>query len=124
MSKRLTVTDLLKEKEKYVMKDNVTEELYIERLDATITIQKPSRSLVLEAHGIEEEGGSDIFLIYNSVTEPNLKDAELQKAFDCKEPTDIVEKVFSPGEIVTIAQYGLSLAGYSDSVKRVKDLKN
>lgn len=120
---KLTVTDLLKNKEKHASIPT-TEELFVKRLDGSITIQKPARSLVIEAQGIKEEGGSDIFLIYNIVTEPNLRDAELQKEFGCVEPTDIVEKLFSPGEIVSIAQQGLALAGYNDKVTKVSDLKN
>lgn len=120
---KLTVTDLLKNKEKNDLVP-VTEELFIERLDGSITIQKPSRTLVLESNGIKEEGAADIFLMYNIVTEPNLKDAELQKEFGCVEPTDIVEKVFSPGEIVSVVQHGLALGGYRDNVSKVTDLKN
>lgn len=123
--KKLTLTDLLKDKEKYHVKDDVTEDLFIPRIDAIITIRKPERSLCIESFqmGRDDEDG-DVFLVYNTVVEPNLKDSDLQKEFGCVEPSDIVEKVFEAGEIVKIAQAALDLAGYTDSVSKVADLKN
>lgn len=125
-TKKLTLNDLLKEKEKYQVKDNVTEDLYIPRLGAAITIRKPERSLCIESiqMGQSEDGDGDVFLAYNTIVEPNLKDSELQKTFGCVEPTDIVLKIFESGEVVKIAQTALELAGYDNTVKKVKDLKN
>lgn len=126
--KKLTLTDLMKDKEKYEVKADVTEELYIHRLDASIVIRKPERSLCLEAFQMasdeSQDGKADPFVVYNTVIEPNLKDKELQKEFGCVEPVDIVEKIFEPGEIASIAQVGLELAGYKKSVNKVTDLKN
>lgn len=129
MSKRLTVVDLLKEKEKYQVKQDVTEEVYVERLDADVVIRKPEKSLVSEVFGMvkdeKQSDDADIYMVYNTVIEPNLKDAELQKAFDCKEPMAIVEKLFEPGEISQLSQVALELAGYKKgTVSLVKDLKN
>lgn len=129
MSKRLTVTDLLKEKEKYEVKQDVTEEVYVERLDANVVIRKPEKSLVSEVFSMakdeEQSEYADIYMVYSTVIEPNLKDAELQKAFGCKEPMAIVEKLFEPGEISQLSQVALELAGYKNgTVKLVKDLKN
>src|SRR5690625_2672728 len=124
--KKLTLNDLIKEKEKYQVKDDVTEELFIPRLDATITIRKPERSLCLESiqMGQQDDKEGDVFLVYNTVVEPDLKDKELQQAFGCVDPTEVVLNLFESGEIVNIAQSALDLAGYSDSVKKVNDLKN
>lgn len=128
MSKRLTVTDLLKEKEKYQVKQDVTEEVYVERLDANVVIRKPEKSLCTEVFEMsrgQSESDADIYMVYSTIVEPNLKDAELQKAFDCKEPTDIVEKLFEPGEIAQLSAVAFDLAGYEKgAVKLVKDLKN
>jgi hypothetical protein len=66
---------------------------------------------------------SDIHMVYNIVVEPNLKDKKLQDAYDCVEPTDIVEKLFEIGEIGQISGHGMMLAGYGTEVKVVKDLK-
>lgn len=126
--KKLTLTDLIQNKEKFQVKNKETEELYIERFDATVTIEKPERSLVLEALSMaedkEQSTKADAFLVYNIMVEPNLKDKELQKEFGCVEPTDIVEKIFEPGEVTNIAKIALEMVGYDNAVKRVRDLKN
>lgn len=125
--KKLTTTDLLKRKEQYKVKDDVKEDVYIERLDATITIKKPDRALCMDALQLtkdEQGSNADVFLVYNVVVEPNLKDKELQKEFGCVEPSDIVEKIFDAGEIMQLSQIALELSGYNSGVKRVKDLKN
>lgn len=118
--KKLTLTDLIKEKEKFQVKTGVKKDLYLDQLDATITILQPERSVVMDA--IESQ--SDEYMVYDIVVEPNLKDAELQKAYGCVEPIDIVSKIFNPGTIKGIAQEGLKLAGYESNVKAVEDLKN
>ena len=120
VKKKLTLTDLIKEKEKYQVKTDTKQELYIEQLDATITIVKPERTTVMDAI----ESKSDDYMVYNIVIEPNLKDAELQKAYGCAEPTDIVSKIFDPGTIAGIANAGLKLGGYESNVKALEDLKN
>lgn len=126
--KKLTLTDLIKNKEQYETNGNVTEELYVERLDASITIKKPERSLCLEAfemvHDKNRVGESDVFMVYNIVIEPNLKDPKLQKEFGCVEPTDIVGKIFEAGEIAQVSKAGLDLAGYNTGISKVKDIKN
>lgn len=125
---KLTLTDLIKNKEKYQVKEDVKEELFIERLGASITIQKPDRSLCLEsiqmANDPNQAEKADVFMVYNIVVEPNLKDTTLHKEFGCTEPFDIVEKIFEVGEIPTIAGHGMLLAGYQNEMKMVKDLKN
>lgn len=126
--KKLTLIDLMKNKEKYQVKNDTTDELFIKRLDASISISKPDRSLCTEsfqmANDPNQSEKADSYLVYNIVTEPNLKDAALQKEFGCVEPTDIVGKLFEPGEITNIAKFGLELAGYTNGVDRVKDIKN
>jgi len=126
--KKLTVSDLISKKEKLLSKDDVTEELYIPSLDSSITIRKPSRALCLDtiekAQDNRTKDMADIYMVYNCVVEPNLKDKKLHKEFSCTEPTDIVEKIFEVGEIGAISGKCLEMAGYSDQVKAVKDLKN
>ncbi|WLR52466.1 hypothetical protein LC040_06070 [Bacillus tianshenii] len=125
---KLTLTELIKNKEKYQVKADTKEELFIERLGASITINKPERSLCLEAFQMANDDvqaeQADAYVVYNIVSEPNLKDSELHKTFGCAEPIDIVEKLFEAGEIARIAQTGLELAGYNKTIKKVKDLKN
>lgn len=124
---KLTIKDLIENKEKYTKEKKRTQELYVESIDATITIEKPERSLVLDAIELAEdenhEGNGDDFLVYNMVKEPNLKDKELQKAYGCVEPIDIVHEIFDVGTITSIAQAGMALAGYTSKVTPVDDIK-
>lgn len=125
---KLTLTDLLEKKEQIQPKQNVTQEILVDRLGATVTIRRAERSLVLDTMDIakndEGEDKSDEYFVYNIMTEPNLKDKELQKAYGCVEPTDIVSKIFEFGEISSIAAAGMKLSGYSKGITLVKDLKN
>lgn len=118
--KKLSLTDLIENKEKYQVKTGVEKDLYLEQLGATVTILQPERSMVLDSF----ESESDEYLVYNIVIEPNLKDPGLQKKYDCVEPMDIVTKIFDPGTVTGIAKAGLKLAGYDSKVKMVEDLKN
>lgn len=90
-------------------------------LDGTIQIESPTSALAREAQDMEN---GDNYMVYSCVTEPPLKSKELQEAFGCVEPMEIVEKIFEPGEIPQIAIECLKLAGYVDGVKAVDDIKN
>ncbi|MEH7389655.1 phage tail assembly chaperone [Bacillus sp. JJ1474] len=126
--KKLTITDLIEQKEKLTKSKKKTRELYIDQLGGTITIEAPERSLVLDSIDLSNdnsyEGNPDDFLVYNIVVEPNLKDPELQKIYECKEPVDIVSKIFDVGTITGIAKEAMNLAGYNSKVTPVDDLKN
>ena len=127
MAKKLTLKELLAQKEQLKNKKTATVDLYIESMDAEITVKVPSASLILEAQGQGEEdpARADSYLIFNSVIEPDLKDKELQEAYGCIEPLDIVEKIFLPGEISSIAVEIMKSAGYGSNVSRVgKEVKN
>ncbi|MEK5070795.1 phage tail assembly chaperone [Sporosarcina sp. FSL K6-1508] len=118
--KKLTLAELIDKKEQYLVKKEGTEELYLEQLNATVTIVQPDRQTVLDAF----ESESDEYLVYSMVTEPDLKDKDLQKAYGCAEPIDIVTKIFDPGTVAGIAKAGLKLAGFESNVTVVKNLKN
>jgi len=120
---KITLTELMARKEQMLegKKTKKTQELYVNSLDGTITVETPDKVLVSEAVGMDN---GDEHLVYQCVKEPNLKDANLQKEFGCVEPMEIVNKIFDPGEVPQIAQQIMKLAGYSDSVKVVEDLKN
>lgn len=129
MGKKLTITDLIAQKDQLKQKKARREALHIESLDAEIVIQEPSRALAVEAlemvHDDMRSEKADPHLVYQCVVEPNLKDPELQKAYGCVEPIDIVEMIFRPGEIAAIAGHILQLSGYGSGVKKVDaDLKN
>ncbi|MCB5100715.1 hypothetical protein LGX04_09685, partial [Streptococcus mutans] len=95
---------------------------------AIVTIEEPDRSLVMDSLEMtkdeDDNVNADAFLVYNVMIEPNLKDKELQKEFGCVEPIDIVETLFSPGTISSIATQAMRLAGYSDDAEVVESLKN
>ena len=124
---KITLKELMARKEQMLASKKVqkTKELYVSSLEGTITITEPTRDIILEASGMEDNKG-DVYTVYQCVTEPNIKDRELQKEFECVEPMDIVEKVFSAGEITNIALKCIELAGYGqNSIKElVTDIKN
>jgi len=120
---KLTLKDLIARKEQMLesKKQKKTKDLYIKSLDSTITIESPTASLSKDAQEMEN---GDIYMVYQCVIEPCLKAKELQEAFECVEPMDIVEKIFDIGEIPQIAVECLKLAGYMDSVKALDEIKN
>ncbi|MCS1392975.1 hypothetical protein NXZ77_15465 [Lysinibacillus boronitolerans] len=124
--KRLTVTDLMKEKEKYQVKDDVTEDVLVERLGVEVVLRKPEKSLCVDTFKMGRDDTNDTdadeYMVYNTMVEPNLKDADLQKAYGCTLPTDIVAKIFEPGEIALLSEIAFELAGFKKG--GVKAIKN
>ena len=120
---KITLKELIRRKEQMLesKKQKKTKELYIKSLDGCITIESPSAALAKDSQ--ESENG-DVYMVYSSVVEPCLKSKELQEAFGCVEPMEIVEKIFDPGEIPLIAVECLKLSGYIDGVQAVDELKN
>lgn len=127
---KLTMDDLIKQKESLIRKKGVKKklEIYLEQLESVVTIEEPDSSLVTESIGIgsdeNQESNGDDFLVYNVMVEPNLKDPELQKIYECKEPVDIVNSIFSPGTVSAIAVEAMKMAGYMDGITPVAKLKN
>lgn len=119
---KLTLKDLIAKKEQ-VLNKKKTRDLYIKSLDAVITIEKPSIETIVDASKIDSGVESDKYLVYNCIIDPNLRDKELQQAYGCVEPSDIL-KIFDDGEISSIAKECMNLAGYSGSVSVVDDIKN
>ena len=120
---KITLQELIRRKEQMLESKRTpkTATLYIKSLDGTITIESPTADLARDA---QEMDNGDAYLVYSCVTEPCLKSRELQDAFGCVDPMEIVEKVFAVGEIPQIAMECLKLAGYVDGVKAVEDVKN
>ena len=83
----------------------------------TITVKQPSVKLIEDVLKIEGGRQSDIELIYESVIEPNLKDKDLQQAFGCTAPSDIVPLLFKAGEIGSIASAIMRCAGYGKTIE-------
>ena len=127
--KVLSLATLIKEKAKFKLgEETKTAELKVDRLDSLITIEIPDTQLCMDALNAKDDdtgAKSDDYLVYTIMKEPNLKDPELQKAYECTEPTDIVEMIFTRGEIADIAAYALDAAGFKrGTVKAVETLKN
>jgi len=117
----VNIKDLIAKKEEIQQKkENKTATLAVDSLGGSIKITKPTGTMVRDAREMGSPEG-DVYLIYNNVTEPNLKDPELQKAYGCVEPTEIVEKLFEDGEVALISQEIIKLAGYVDGVKALKN---
>ena len=119
---KLTLQELMKRKEQKLAakKTKATQDLYIKSIDATITIEEPEAALCRDANDMEA-GEGDKYMCYECIKEPNLKDKELQEAFGCSSPMDIVEVIFKPGVIPQIAIECMKLAGYVGGVDAVKN---
>lgn len=115
MSKKLTVQELIAQREKLAEKKSKTESLHVSSMDSDIVVKTPTKALILEAQNMGQEDATraDEYLIYQCVIEPDLKDKKLQEAFDCVEPMDIVGAIFLPGEVASIAEKIMGLGGYS-----------
>ncbi|MEG0258469.1 MAG: hypothetical protein RR595_05775 [Lysinibacillus sp.] len=136
MTERKTVKleDLIKEKLRLKLDGDrkITQSLTIPRLEADIDIEvmKSDVTDFLDvAHDkdstdeISEAAGHN--LIYTIVKEPNLRDKELQEAYECKEPTDIVPALFTDGEMLDIIDVAIDAVGMrKGTVQVVKNLKN
>ena len=101
---KITLAELIKRKEQVLeAKKNVKRaRVYVKSLGGEIVIKAPTKSLA----------------------EPDLHSKELQEAYGCTYPEEIVEKIFDDGEISPIAMECMKLAGYIDSVKLVEEVKN
>ena len=122
---KITLKDLIARKEQMLEAKRTPKrlDLFVKSLDGVITIEEPSRAIVIEAQEMGTDA-SDAYLIYQCVVEPNLKDTELHKEFGCVEPLEIIDKIFSAGEVVKISQQCLELGGYVDGVSVADTLKN
>ena len=123
MEKIVSIQDLIKNKEKIQARKNKLYDLEIPDF-GTVTIKQPTISLIMEAQNMENN--SDQYIIYETFVSPNLKDKELQKEFECTEPTDIVNKIFKIGEIAYIGRAIMECAGFNKDVKYKlhEELKN
>ena len=89
-------------------------------MDSTITIQEPNTALCRDAAAMPD-GDGDVYMCYESIVEPNLKSKEIQEAYGCNEPMDIVNMIFQPGEIPQIAVECMKMAGFMGGVEVIKN---
>jgi hypothetical protein len=118
-NKKLNIKDLIANAERLKKRKEETKELRVKSLDGNIVIGKPDRQLILEAMDMKDEDG-DLYLVYECVLEPNLKDKELQEAYGVN-GYEIVDAIFEVGEISSISKEITKFAGYGDSVEEIKN---
>ena len=56
------------------------------------------------------------------MTDPSMKDKDLQEKFGCSTPMQLIEKIFQGGEIAVIADTITELSGFGGNV--VEEVKN
>lgn len=134
MTKILSVEELIKHKATLKQDDEKVMEktLFITRLQSEIKLsfnKKDVRDFLdvtnTKTCTDEQAEAAGLNLIYSIISEPNLKDKDLQKAYECVEPTDIVSAIFTDGEMLDISNFAIKEAGFQrGSISVVEDLKN
>lgn len=125
--KRVTLDELINKasqkdsKEKYI-------ELYVKSIDGTIKLKKPDNDLILDALDIAKDNShdGDLHLVYNSIIEPNVKDTRLHSAYEVSRPCEVLDKIFTLGEIMSISKELVKDSGFfdEDNTTLIDNLKN
>lgn len=120
----VTIQELIAQRE--TLKEKHNQKYTIETSIGEILVQVPDAALIAESLNLSTGFEINKHLVYNSVIAPNLREGELQKAFGVFEPTDIVAKIFLPGEISRIGDELFKLAGYDTKIvsKLYEEVKN
>lgn len=127
--KKLTLSDLIARKEQREAGSTDYRDVKVEALDGALTLKKLPLSQVLtmlddqnENAGMKENLDFEVELIYKSC--PMLQNKELQEAYGCQEPYDIVLRVLDDnvGALAELASAVLDFYGMGDSIR--DQLKN
>lgn len=121
---KLTLDELIRRKEQILAQKEMKKkaELYVESLDAVITVTAPDRETVSDVLDMPTYEQSS-YLAYQCITEPSMKAAA--KEFGCDIPMNVIDIIFTPGEVEQIAKLTLELAGYKEGqVTQVDAIKN
>lgn len=89
-----------------------------------ITIKVPSSKLIADTWNFKDSMEGNKYLIFESTVSPNFKDSELQKAYGCGEPIEIIPALFPAGEITRIASAILKLSGFDEPIKSKLHIQN
>ena len=91
-----------------------------------IIVKLPTSGIIADAWNFNNSMDGNKYVILECTVEPNLKNAELQKAYGIGDPMDIVAALFQPGEITRIASVILDKAGYKENIriKLANEIKN
>ena len=127
--KKLTLSDLIARKEQRESSKADYRDIKVEALGGMLTLKKLPLSQVLtmlddqdENAGMKENLDFEVELIYKSC--PMLQNKELQEAYGCQEPYDIVLRVLDDnvGTLAELASAVLDFYGMGDSIR--DQLKN
>ena len=127
--KKLTLSDLIARKEQRESSKADYRDIKVEALGGMLTLKKLPLSQVLtmlddqdENAGMKENLDFEVELIYKSC--PMLQNKELQEAYGCQEPYDIVLRVLDDnvGALAELANAVLDFYGMGDSLR--DQLKN
>lgn len=127
--KKLTLSDLIARKEQRESSKADYRDIKVEALGGMLTLKKLPLSQVLtmlddqdENAGMKENLDFEVELIYKSC--PMLQNKELQEAYGCQEPYDIVLRVLDDnvGALAELANAVLDFYGMGDSIR--DQLKN
>lgn len=127
--KKLTLSDLIARKEQRESSKADYRDIKVEALGGMLTLKKLPLSQVLtmlddqdENAGMKENLDFEVELIYKSC--PILQNKELQEAYGCQEPYDIVLRVLDDnvGALAELANAVLDFYGMGDSIR--DQLKN
>lgn len=123
--KKLTLADIISKKEQIQDSKKKLGEIYVPSLEGYIVVEKPDRELMADAHEYENGMDSNVHLVSNCIVEPNIKDKETMSELGVHTPKELLQTILSDGEIGTIAEKLMDLAGYTNNgIEMVKDLKN
>ena len=122
----INAKDLLEKKK--LIEDRQDQKVIIETPLGDFTFKVPTMD-VFEDAKIYEEKHKDKdyqYCIYKCCLEPDLKDQDLQRELNKgKDPIEIVDAIFLPGEVVSISNILIEKAGYeSEGIKAVEGIKN
>jgi hypothetical protein len=126
-NKIISIAEILEKKDKLKQKKAKTARLYVDSLESEIVIKVPDRKLAFELISMAQEGNekADAKAVYECVVEPDLKSKQLQEGFGVFEPMDVIDELFTAGEVGSISGHILQLAGFGQGVRKVDDdLKN
>lgn len=98
-------------------------------LDETKDIrEKATKIRFNKAHEREEyydEEEASIFVILQSVTDPNLKDKQLLEKFGTPTPKELIKTLLLSGEIASLSEQIMKLSGFNSTTELDgDDLKN
>ena len=65
---------------------------------------------------------ANVLVALESIVEPDLKNEELQKHFNCRTPKELLEKLLNGGEISKIADISTELSGFGNDTD--EEIKN